>query len=189
MNSCEYTDSYRANHCNYEYRDEFKKVIFLDIDGVLNDEGEQYKKGVIIEEKRIERLSRIVEATNAEIVMSSSWRFSYRDFKESNFQNGDDELVLLQEYFDKYNIVISDFTPDIDSEPFARPVEIRHWLLDKSNTKSFVILDDDTFGLWNWLKEYFVLTRTKIENEYDEFRKGLEDIHVKKAIKILNKYD
>lgn len=121
--------------------------------------------------------------------MSSSWRFSYRDFKESNFQNGDDDLVLLQEYFDKYNIVISDFTPDIGSGAFARPVEIRRWLLDKSNTKSFVILDDDTFWLWNWLKEYLVLIRTKIENEYDEFRKGMENVHVEKAIKILNKYD
>lgn len=49
MNSNDYNDPHWVTHYNREYKDKFKKVIFLDIDGVLNDEGEQYNKGVIIE--------------------------------------------------------------------------------------------------------------------------------------------
>ena len=48
------------------------KVIFLDIDGVLNDEGKNLKRGVYIDEEMTARLKKIVEATGAQIVLSSS---------------------------------------------------------------------------------------------------------------------
>lgn len=57
------------------------KVIFLDIDGVLNnnDYYERRSKGLInnkhdIDELLISRVNDIVEATNAVIVVSSTWR-------------------------------------------------------------------------------------------------------------------
>ena len=58
----------------HDEKDEYEKVIFLDIDGVLNDEGEEREKGVYIDETRVQRLASIVEQTGAEIVLSSSWR-------------------------------------------------------------------------------------------------------------------
>lgn len=48
------------------------KVIFLDSDGVLNDEGKNLKRGVYIDEEMTARLKKIVEATGAQIVLSSS---------------------------------------------------------------------------------------------------------------------
>ena len=54
-------------------RDSARKVIFLDIDGVLN----QDNGGAKIEEQFVRRLAHIVEETGAEIVLSSSWRGAY----------------------------------------------------------------------------------------------------------------
>ena len=50
-----------------------RKVIFLDIDGVLN----QDNGGPKIEECFVKRLAHIVEETGAEIDLSSSWRGAY----------------------------------------------------------------------------------------------------------------
>ena len=63
------------------------KVIFLDIDGVLNtseifiEQSKNYKqKGIYnveIDEFRVEYLKQIIEKTNAKIVLSSSWRYFF----------------------------------------------------------------------------------------------------------------
>ena len=59
------------------------RVIFLDVDGVLNNGSwamEMYDKGIrvyrdgILFEPALERLKRLVDATGAIIVVSSSWR-------------------------------------------------------------------------------------------------------------------
>ena len=50
----------------------FYKVIFLDIDGVLNDEGDEYAEGVKIDMNMVKRLGRMVEETDADVVLSSS---------------------------------------------------------------------------------------------------------------------
>ena len=47
---------------------EIKKVIFLDIDGVLNDEGLRYDEGHIIDNQFVFNLRRIMDKTGAEIV-------------------------------------------------------------------------------------------------------------------------
>lgn len=47
---------------------EIKKVIFLDIDGVLNDEGLRYDEGHIIDNQFVLNLRRIIDKTGAEIV-------------------------------------------------------------------------------------------------------------------------
>ena len=52
------------------------KVIFLDVDGVLNDQASNSKCGFYtgIDDKKVKRLRAIVEATNAKIVLVSSWK-------------------------------------------------------------------------------------------------------------------
>ena len=54
------------------------KVIFLDIDGVLNcgTTTELTKTGDrFVENKFIERLKKIVDETGAKVVLSSDWRY------------------------------------------------------------------------------------------------------------------
>ena len=51
------------------------KVIFLDIDGVLNNQTLLYHYGLdYIDGDMVELLKHVVSATGAEIVLSSSWR-------------------------------------------------------------------------------------------------------------------
>ena len=56
---------------------EYMKVIFLDIDGVLN--GRRFvpkddKVGVLIDDTRLDLIKQVVDAIGAKIVLSSSWR-------------------------------------------------------------------------------------------------------------------
>lgn len=72
-------------------RDSARKVIFLDIDGVLN----QDNCGAKIEEQFVRRLAHIVEETGAEIVLSSSWRGAYVSHVDSEYNYQNEDVALL----------------------------------------------------------------------------------------------
>lgn len=162
-------------------RDGAQKVIFLDIDGVLNrDNG-----GPKIEDCFVKRLSRIVEETRAELVLSSSWRSTYVSHidSERTYQNKD--VALLISMLDKYHLSIMDVTPDLTSGSYARPIEVRAWLLEQGNLEHFVILDDEIFWTWNWLADYFVCT-THLDDK-GKCVYEMMDEDAEKAIEILNR--
>ena len=73
----------------------FYKVIFLDIDGVLNDEGKNYGKGVKIDSDMVKNLAYIVKMTGADVILSSSWKYGYKNFVENNYQSDDSEYQHL----------------------------------------------------------------------------------------------
>lgn len=118
------------------------KVIFLDVDGVLN--GINYVKssekfGVVVDPVRIKLLKTIVTATDAEIVLSSSWRKHW-----GVTQNDCDEIGLaINQIFREYKLSIYDKTPDLH---FKRAEEIKAWLSDYPETTHYVILDDEEFN-------------------------------------------
>ena len=96
------------------------KVIFLDIDGVLNTEQtfidihNEWKvtgnRRIEIDEFRVQFLKRIVEETNAKIVLSSSWKIFYK--KENNILIPEFKAAIqLNEILNKYNLEIYDITP------------------------------------------------------------------------------
>ena len=158
-----------------------KKVIFLDIDGVLNrDDG-----GVKIEEEFVKRLAHIVEETEAEIILSSSWRGMYERHVDSDSNYKNENVGLLLDMLERYSLVISGTTPDLSSGPYARPMEIRVWLEAQKELERFVILDDETFWQWNWLGDYFVCTTHR--NENGRYVCGMTDEDAEKAIEILNR--
>lgn len=159
--------------------DYYEKVIFLDIDGVLNEEG----RGPEIVEDYVRNLAWIVEETGAEIILSSSWRYKYGRYACMGFPGGDQSMEALLENLDKYELKISGITPRYFNGPDGRPLEVRSWLCQRPNVKSFVILDDETFWKWNWLEPHVVCTSKKIERM--EFQTGLNRDYAEKAIKIL----
>lgn len=169
----------------------FYKVIFLDIDGVLNDEGDEYYKGVIIDQDMVKRLGRIVEATDADVVLSSSWKRAYKRFVENGFtaEKNEEPLKLLYESLKAVGVTIRGITPlSMESGPSARPFEIRDWLMKCHGIFSYVILEDDTFWDWGFLQRNVVST-VRVNpnpNGHRNFVKGLTDEHVEKAIDILN---
>lgn len=149
------------------------KVIFLDIDGVLN--GIEYVKrygrfGVIVDPERMQLLRQLVLATDAEIVLISSWREHWSSVTEQC-----DELGLeINRIFREYRLSVYDKTPD---RRFKRAEEIRAWLADAPSVTAFVILDDMKYPAAP-LKAHHVLTSD--ENG------GLCEDDVRQAIRILS---
>lgn len=172
-------------HREIDY-DGYKSVIFLDIDGVLNEE--DYCDRRKVHEERVERLAKIVHATGAEIVLSSSWRrgvINWFYYEDDRYQNDPPSQLLT--LLGKYHMSISDITADLYSGHMARPLEIRTWLTNRPELLNFVILDDEDFWSWNWLGRFFVKTRIDKENgRHIEWIQGLNDENVQQAIEILN---
>lgn len=150
------------------------KIIFLDIDGILNYTGCKYKLGSIyfVDPAKLELLKQLIDRTDAKIVLSSTWRYGWEDIDngKSNTQNAKD-FIALRNKCSQYGIEFMDYTPNFS---FYRGDEIKKWL-EMNNVESFVILDDD-----NDMKPYMgKLVQTS-------FTKGLLQKHVDKAVKILN---
>ena len=152
------------------------KVIFLDIDGVLNSAAYQAEWGgdppSNVDETRLPLLRRILEETGAVIVLSTSWRL---------YWSPDPALCAPEwretgEVLTRYGIPILDRTPAYNGN--NRDREIRDWLAAHAGeVESFAILDDIPFG-WGDLSDRLVRT---------DMRKGrgLMESHVQKAIALL----
>lgn len=150
------------------------KVIFLDIDGVVNCEHtkEMFNHYTFVEDKKVEMIKQIVDATGAKIVLSSTWRFGWEE---------DDtccqlylEFDALRKKFKEFGMEFISKTP-IDSRGY-RGNEIKEWLQNwkGENIESFIILDDD-----NDMKPFGSrLIQTS-------WMKGIQEKHIKKAIKML----
>ena len=151
------------------------KIIFLDIDGVLNSE--QYdeirtKEQGNIDETRLPLLKYLVENTGAEIVLCSTWR-KHWDKEEALC---DKVGMELNDRFQSYGLTIMDKTPLISDA--QRALEIQAWLnLHSESVENYVILDDN---LWGWGDLISHLVRTSPRD-----RRGLEEEHIQKAIEIL----
>ena len=150
------------------------KILFLDIDGVLNSwryDQERISLQDNIDETRLPLLSRIVSSTNAKIVLTSSWRKHW----ERDSIKADSIGQHLNQLFGEYGLAIFDKT--LESSDNNRTDEIRNWLANNS-VEQFVIIDDIAFG-WDELESHLVRTNYRIG-------RGLHDSHVSQAISILN---
>lgn len=149
------------------------KVIFLDFDGVLNsakyllDCGDY---GIAIDPTRMVLLRRIVDATGAKIVLSTSWREHWsKDLRGCNSTG-----VLINNIFSEYGLQVYDKTPELHAR---REVEIKSWLDRHPEVKCFVVLDDRLLSA-DYLNGHFI----KTSNYFD----GLDETDVQKAMDILN---
>ena len=128
------------------------KIIFLDIDGVLNtnntfNENNGYRKqfGKIlkndcynyelilnqllldIDYEKLMILKEIVDSTGAKVVITSSWR---------NLNT----FILVEEYLINFGIPIIDCTKKLNK----RGEEINNYIFDH-NIKTYIIIDDEVF--------------------------------------------
>ena len=159
----------------YRDPDEEIKVIFLDIDGVLNSEhylAEHSTRGVAIDPSRLELLRKIVFSTDARIVLTSSWRehWSIVGFL------CDDIGKEINRIFHEAGMYIYDKTP---SRIRNRYEEILMWLEEHPTVKNYVVIDDEPYAE-GALRDRFVLTCGLCD------RKGLDESDAEKAIVILN---
>mgnify|MGYP000061481896 FL=1 len=120
------------------------KVIFLDIDGVLNTEETYMEKStdLDIDVFRLEYLKEIIDNTKAKIVLSSSWRYFFHKENDKILPRtirGKD----LYDLFKKYGIEIYDIT----TTDFCFREEQIDDYLKNHDVDNFVILDDEVFHL------------------------------------------
>lgn len=147
------------------------RLIFLDIDGVMNSEWsfmEAIRKNrepdLHFAERSVEMIKDAVKATKAKIVISSTWRYD------------------MQKVFDAFNYNNMDCTDIIDSTPYIdrayRGVEIARYLdeLCEFNVDGIAILDDDMD--LDPLMCYLIQTEPKY---------GLHEGHYGKILRMLNK--
>lgn len=157
------------------------KVIFLDIDGVLNVIGQgrdEYGQG--FHRHLVENFEYVIRETAAKIVISSTWRFS--------------GLSVMQSMWKDRNLPgeVIGVTPDCANlgenglwETKERGYEIKQWLDNHPEVDRFVIIDDDSDMLVEQ-HPYFVQTK----DNYDHFGSvegyGLTKECADMAIQILN---
>ena len=174
------------------------KVLFLDIDGVLNsqnwfgyrlycsknniydrilnftDINDEYinHKLSMIDDRAIVNLNRIIEETGCKVVLSSSWKSSRKSVNDLT------QYILKIKGF-KYELY--GVTPRLWRDEFGtqRGEEIQMWMdkeSEKNKIESFVILDDDSDILPEQMKNFIHI----------DGQVGLIDKDVVTAIKILN---
>ena len=150
------------------------KVIFCDVDGVLNNnETEERTPGGFrgISDALVEKLWKIADSCGAKIVISSDWRLlRYNPARKQDYD-------YLAEKLEAGGMPeISGHTDDISWK--LRGTEIRKYLEDHPEITEYVILDDIPFADFadDELLPHLVLTDTRL---------GLSDEDVRKAVTIL----
>lgn len=149
------------------------KVIFLDFDGVLNSDTyyeEHNWSAPFIDESRLVLLKRIVDATDAKIVLSTSWKMYW----EKDPALCKSEGKYINEVFAKYGMYIYDKTIDIDYDAECRVDEINDWF-DQNQVDKYVAIDDMNLKL---PVEHFVRTKAHIL--------GIDEENVQRVISLLN---
>ncbi len=155
------------------------KVIFLDIDGVLNvycQSRDEY--GCNFHQHFIDNLATLINVTQAKIVISSTWRLS--------------GLSVMQEMWKHRNLPgeVIDITPNLTygvnlNTSTPRGKEIQQWL-DNNPTTHYVILDDDTDMLEHQLPHFVRTSDNKHHTDYVDVGYGLTIECTQEAIKILS---
>lgn len=144
------------------------KIIFLDVDGVLNnarwarkmyDEGVHVYADDLLYDPSIKQLKRLIDATDAKVILSSSWR------------NHPDAMSHLATQLAAYNIFIYGVTPNVGPQ---RGDDISEWLANHP-VDNYVILDDDS--------DMTVHMDHLVQPSYET---GLQYTHVDRAIALLN---
>src|SRR5436190_20496665 len=107
------------------------KVVFLDIDGVLNTRHtlNPRKLPYVVEKTLVRRLKRLLARTKAKAVLSSTWRYDPAGIFSAR----------------RYGIPFISCTPDLPHRP--RREEIQAWLKKHPRVTRYAVLDDDDDGL------------------------------------------
>lgn len=166
------------------------KACFLDFDGVINSHAYLYARAKVgephdsrepgeagaIDPESVTRLNRLIDATGAKVVISSSWRHActlarLRELLTSRGFTGEvigktPDLVPNQDTLVKRAVV-------------ERGDEVRAWLewapLYGIEVESFVCLDDSS--------DFSAVADRLVRTDFDN---GLTDDHVDRAIEMLN---
>ena len=169
-----------------------EKYIFLDFDGVLNTEHYQnllYHEGKACQDaygayfdpEAVEQLKRIIEATHADIVVESSWKYlgleAMQEMWEIRQMPG--RIIDITPSSVSDNWLLNANLDDIDpAMGHCKGMEIASWLSDHAKPGAKYVIIDDEYVILDSHLPNFILT-----NPFDGLTEDLAD----RAISILNK--
>lgn len=132
------------------------KVLFLDIDGVLNDGWTTHEKTPLnhlgVEDDLLCELAKIVNQYRFKIVLTSDWRLQH-----------DEDYDYLCKRLAHWGLEIFDQTPRIDWT--RRGYEISAWLKGRNDVEDYIVLDDNLFDFQRIrdVYDHVVLTNSIID--------------------------
>ena len=150
-----------------------EKYIFLDFDGVINTQNDKFDKNAMA------NLRRLLEKTDAKVVISSTWRLQGMEYIQQLWQEHhmQGEVIGLTPSCNSTNFSNVDGQEEWQGLHGCKGLEIAEWLrLNAKEPYHYVILDDEEDILFNQ-REHLV----KVDGS-----KGLSKTDVRETIKILN---
>ena len=165
------------------------KYLFLDFDGVLNTEfyqdlllsqGKQWQdeQGAFFDPEAVKQLERIIDATQASIVIESSWKYL--------------GLKAMQDMWAARHLPgrVIDITPSCASDIWlqaaglndndlahCKGIEIASWLFDHATQDFKYVIIDDEYVILDSQLPHFIMT-----NPFD----GITEDEANRAIALLN---
>jgi len=128
------------------------KVLFLDVDGIINKEGTPVKMVgeimTIADPEIVYRLNLLIDRTGAEIVLSSSWRHA-PTWKEAMKASG-----IVKPLLDRTPRYSSWKKYKIHEDELCRGHNIQDWL-DEHEIEKYAIVDDSADMLEHQLPNFF----------------------------------
>ena len=160
------------------------KILFLDVDGVLNYSSMGYTDPLPLSDVHLKRIGVIVESTKCKIAFSTAWRL-----KKKSKQKLKDSLKEIGG-IDIDNVYIGSTPPPniLNKSLMKRCIEIKDFLISKKkkyNIIQYVAIDDTDLlqeakgsdELENVMENHFVII---------DGNTGITDKDVNKVIKLLN---
>ena len=117
-----------------------KRIIFLDFDGVIDGWWSKYN----LDPKKIALVEEIIKATDAKIVVSSSWSVGCRNAEEFIERDFSGYFKRKTTEISRKSLFIESIIDVTDHMGSSRGDEIQRWLdAHEDEVESYVILNDD----------------------------------------------
>ena len=160
-----------------------RKIIFLDIDGVLsprwwNSDKQSDNYGCLFDAKAVANLAKIIEETGAEIVISSSWKnIGLVELQNMWRDRGlPGKLVDITPDYMSDEILLKEDSANVDYL-YERGSEIQGWLLLHGDDVGRYVIIDDMDDILPKQQFHFVQTDPEV---------GITNDDVKKVVHLLN---
>ena len=160
-----------------------RKIIFLDIDGVLsprwwNSDKQSDNYGCLFDAKAVANFAKIIEKTDAEIVVSSSWKLmgfqALQDMWKDRKLPG--KIIDITPDYMSDELLMKEDSTNVDYL-FERGSEIQGWLLLHGDDVSRYAIIDDMDDILPEQQSHFVQTDPEV---------GITNDDVKKVVHLLN---
>ena len=168
------------------------KILFLDFDGVLNTEHYQCllqyqgkpwqdEHGAFFDPNAVKQLKRIIDATDADIVVESSWKYLGLDAMKElwTVRNLPGKIIDItpSSVSDNHLLSIDLDYPNLEMQR-CKGIEIASWLSKYAKQDIRYVIIDDEYVILDSQLSHFILT-----NPYE----GITEEQADRAISMLNK--